>query len=258
MKTAFLITARLKSTRLPKKILLKVRGKPMIVHMLDRLKCAEAINKIIICTSTNPQDDLLEEIALQENVFCFRGSEDDVLLRLFEAAKIHNLSFFANITADCPLIDTHLVDRAVMAFSKTDSDLTKYDNRNGDLPFDCYVIRTRALKKIIQNKIETDTEVWLKYFLSDNTIKIQTIEAEQKYKHAFLKTSIDYPEDYKFIKRVFSELYDSDNLFSLLDVIKLVKKDPTILEINSTQKQLKRWKDHRLSIAGGHHLYRPK
>ena len=249
MKTAFLITARLKSTRLPKKILLKVRGKPIIVHMLDRLKCAEAINKIIICTSTNPQDDPLEEIALQENVFCFRGSEDDVLLRLFEAAKIHNLSFFANITADCPLIDTHLVDRAVMAFSKTDSDLTKYDNRNGDLPFDCYVIRTRALKKIIQNKIETDTEVWLKHFLSDNTIKIQTIEAEQKYKHAFLKTSIDYPEDYKFIKRVFSELYDSDNLFSLLDVIKLVKEDPTILEINATENHLKRWKNHRLSIG---------
>jgi len=249
MKTAFLITARLKSTRLPKKILLKVRGKPIIVHMLDRLKCAEAINKIIICTSTNPQDDLLEEIALQENVFCFRGSEDDVLLRLFEAAKIHNLSFFANITADCPLIDPYLVDRAVMEFNKTDSDLTKYDNRKGDLPFDCYVIRTRALKKIIQNKIETDTEVWLKHFLSDKTIKIQTIEAEQKYKHGFLKTSIDYPEDYKFIKRVFSKLYDSDNLFSLLDVIKLVKEDPTILEINAKENHLKRWKNHRLSIG---------
>jgi len=257
MKTAFLITARLKSTRLAKKILLKVKGKPFIVHMIDRLKRAGSINKIIICTSTNSQDDLLEEIALQENIFCFRGSEDDVLLRLFEAAKTYNLSCFANLTADCPIIDPYLVDRAVMEFSKTDSDLTKYDNR-GNLPFDCYVIRTKALKKIIHNKVETDTEVWLKYFLSDSTLKIQTIEAEQKYKHGFLKTSIDYPEDYKFMERVFSELYDSDNYFSLLDVIKLVKEDPAILEINATENHLKRWKNHRLSIGGGQHLYRSK
>ena len=67
--------------------------------------------------------------------------------------------------------------------------------------------------------------------------------------YGFLKTSIDYPEDYKFMKRVFSELYDSDNLFSLLDVIKLVKEDPTILEINATENHLKRWKNHRLSIG---------
>ena len=102
MKTAFLITARLKSTRLPKKILLEVAGKPLIVHMLDRIKNATSIDKIIICTSTNHQDDPLEEIAGQEQVSCFRGSEEDVLVRLLEAAQSHGLKYFANITADCP------------------------------------------------------------------------------------------------------------------------------------------------------------
>ena len=68
MKTAFLITARLKSTRLPKKILLKVVGKPLIVLMLDRIKHATCIDKIVICTSTNPQDDPLEGIATGKRV----------------------------------------------------------------------------------------------------------------------------------------------------------------------------------------------
>ena len=258
MKTGFLITARLKSTRLPKKILLEVAGKPLITHMLDRLKQANTIDKIIICTSTNAQDDPLEDIATKEGVYCFRGSEEDVLLRLYDAAKAHHLSFFANVTADCPLADPFIVDCAVMEFNKTNSDLTMYDNRKGDLPFDCYVIRTRALKKIIQNKIETDTEVWLKHFLSENNIKIHSIEVEEKYHCGFLKTSIDYPEDYEFMKRVFAELYKPGSIFSLLDVIALVKKKPAIFEINATQKQLKRWKDHRLSIGGGHHLYRTK
>ena len=79
MKTTFLITARLKSTRLPKKILLEVAGKPLIVHMLDRIKRALTIDKIIICTSTNPIDDRLQEVAAKENVSYFRGSEEDVL-----------------------------------------------------------------------------------------------------------------------------------------------------------------------------------
>ena len=68
MKTAFLITARLKSTRLPGKILLPIKGKPLLVHMLDRIKNAQKIDKIVICTSINPQDDPLEEIAMEEGM----------------------------------------------------------------------------------------------------------------------------------------------------------------------------------------------
>ena len=78
-KSTFLITARLKSKRLPKKVLLEVQGKPLIVHMINRIKYAKKIDKIIICTSTNVQDDPLEEITKQENIYCYRGSEDDVL-----------------------------------------------------------------------------------------------------------------------------------------------------------------------------------
>ena len=250
MKTAFLITARLKSTRLPKKILLEVAGKPLIVHMLDRLKRAETINKIIICTSINPQDDPLQNIAEQENIHCFRGSEDDVLQRLFETAKKYTLPFFANITADCPLTDPTLVDRVVIEYLKKPVHLTMYDNTKKDLPFNCYVVQTNALGKVIKNKTVHDTEVWLKYFLSDDKLKINAIDSGKKYHFGSLKTSIDYPEDYEFIKRVFAELYKPGSTFSLLDVIALVKEKPDILEINAGQKQLKRWKGHRLSIDG--------
>ena len=82
MKSAVLITARLKSKRLPKKIIKPIYGKPMIKHMLDRLKLAKNSNKIIICTSTVTQDDPLEKIANQENVICYRGDPEDVLLDL--------------------------------------------------------------------------------------------------------------------------------------------------------------------------------
>ena len=72
---------------------------------------------------------------------------------------------------------------AIKEYNKIDSDITMYDNRNGDLPFNCYIIRTRALKKVIHKKKETDTEVWLKYFLSDSSFKINVIEPGENYQH---------------------------------------------------------------------------
>ena len=245
MKTAFLITARLKSTRLPKKILLEVAGKPLIVHMLDRIKRALTIDKIIICTSTNPQDDPLEEIAGQEQVSCFRGSEEDVLVRLLEAAQSHDLKYFANITADCPMMDPVLIDRAVMEYQKTDVDLLKFDDSNDDLPFCCYVVKVSALEQVCLHKKETDTEVWLKYFTSNLEINIQNIVVEDKYKHKTLKTSLDYPEDYEFIKCVFAELHHPGTCFSMLDIIDLVKKRPDILSINANANLTRRWLHHR-------------
>jgi len=249
MSIPFLITARLKSTRLPKKITLEVMGKPLIVHMLDRIKHSAHIEDIVICTSTNPQDDPLEEIAEKEHVHCFRGSEDDVLERLLGAAKFYDMSNFANITADCPLIDPYLIDRAVEEYKRVNADLIMYDDSNNDIPFNCYVLKVSALEKVCDLKKETDTEVWLNIFRAHESIKIHSINVEEKYRHNSLKTSLDYPEDYEFMKKVFGKLYNFDRVFSLLDVITLVNRNPDILAINANPELLKRWRGHQVSVS---------
>tara|TARA_B100001964_G_scaffold237588_1_gene301414 strand:- start:1864 stop:2610 length:747 start_codon:yes stop_codon:yes gene_type:complete len=246
MSTPFLITARLKSTRLPKKIMLEVMGKPLIVHMLDRIKHSRHIEDIVICTSTNSQDDPLEEIAEKEHVHCFRGSEDDVLERLLRAARSYDMTNFANITADCPLIDPLLIDRAVEEYDKVNADLVMYDDSNNNIPFNCYVLRVSALEKVCELKKETGTEVWLNLFTT-HMFKIHSIIVEGKYRHNSLKISLDYPEDYEFIKKVFGELYDPDRVFSLPDVIDLANRRPDILSINANPELLKRWRGHQIS-----------
>jgi len=231
--------------------MLEVAGKPLIVHMLDRIKNSTSIDKIIICTSINPQDNPLEEVATQENVFCYRGSEEDVLVRLLEAAKTYSLEHFANITADCPMMDPVLVDRAVIEYQKSDADLLKFDNRYLDLPFNCYLIKVSALEKVCRLKKEIDTEAWLKYFTSNPEMNILSIAVENEYRHKTLKTSLDYPEDYEFIKCVFAELYKSDTVFSMLDIINLVKRRPEILNINANPSLLLRWRQHQQRIEEG-------
>ena len=244
-KSTFLITARLKSKRLPKKVLLEVQGKPLIVHMINRIKYAKKIDKIIICTSTNVQDDPLEEITKQENIYCYRGSEDDVLRRLLDAAKHFNLDHFANMTADVPMIDPFLMNESV----------EKYNNLNIDLVYPekdsfgaCYVFKVSTLEKVCKTKKETDTENWEKFFKSYKKLKIHILKVNSERKHKFLKTSLDYYEDYKFIQKIFEELYRPNQVFTNKDIVNLVKKNPYIAKINSDWIHLQRWRKHNKNI----------
>ena len=244
MKTAFLITARLKSKRLPKKIILKVMGKPLIVHMIDRIKHAKNVNKIILCTSTNPQDDPLEKIALTQSIECYRGSEDDVLMRLLCAAKEYNLEFFANITADVPMIDPALIDQGIDEYIHIKPDLVippvGYVGA-------CNVVKVKALESVCKQKDISDTEVWVRYFEKFHA-SIYTIKLDTKYRHMALKTCLDYPEDYEFIQKVFGELYDPIKPFSSLDIIDLVDRRPDLLDVNSNPNHLQRWIGHNKRI----------
>src|SRR5438552_4094356 len=130
MNTVFLITARLKSTRLPQKALVDLAGRSVLGHMIDRLRRARRIDHIVVCTSTHPQDDRLADAAAGEGVGCFRGDENDVLRRLHEAGRAFDADYLLNITADCPLVDPGYADRIVDAYEATGADLI----RSLDLP----------------------------------------------------------------------------------------------------------------------------
>lgn len=232
----FLITARLKSSRLPKKVMLEVAGKPFISHMLDRVKAAKGIDKIVICTSINPEDDPLAQIAKEENVFCYRGSEDDVLTRLYEAALEYKIDFIVNLTADCPLIDPSHIEGVINAYKRTHADhITANRLPTGQ---GLWGIDVEALRKVCEIKNETGTEVWGDYFTKSGFFKVHELEVDPLYEHPTLKTSLDYPEDYTFLQRIFRELYVPGNIFSLKDILTLVRKKPEILSINSHCKGL--------------------
>lgn len=245
MQTSFLITARLKSKRLPKKILLKVNHTPLVVHMINRIKYSSKINKIIICTSTNKQDNPLEKIAQQEGIECYRGSENDVLKRLLYAAKKYKLDYFANMTADVPMIDPTIIDDAVKEYNKTNVDLILPENYcfNG-----CHIIRVSSLEKICKIKKEHNTECWIDFFKTQKNFYIHKLKVKKEKKYRHIKTSLDYPEDYLFIKKIFKNLYNSNKIFTNKDIISLVKKNPELIEINLNKFFLQRWKNHIASL----------
>jgi spore coat polysaccharide biosynthesis protein SpsF len=231
MKIGYLIIGRLKSTRLPKKILLEVEGKPFMEHMFDRVKLSKKTDVIVLCTSTNPQDDPLEQCAKESGVECFRGDEDDVIQRLFNASKKYGLDYILAITADCPLVDPVYADKIVETYEQTQADLiTSFDLPHGAYT---YGIKIEALGKILEIKDSSDTEVWGRYFTDTGLFDIYALPIENpKHNRPNLRMTLDYPEDYEFFKAVYRGLYKKESAFSLDQIIDFLDANPEVPDIN--------------------------
>lgn len=237
MKAAVTITVRMKSTRLPEKAMKKLVGKPMIEHLIERLKYATLPDELILCTSTNPQDNILVEIAKKNHIKWFRGDEMDVLKRLLDAAKKYKIDFIVSTTGDNPLTDPHYIDRLINKFKETDADsITCLDLPLGAFS---YGVKVQALEKVVELKKERDTEIWGVYFTKSNLFKIEKVEVESQLKHPEIRLTVDTPEDFRFMEEIYGRLYREGELIELVDVINLLKENPLLMEINKNIAQRK-------------------
>ena len=119
MKIGLIIQARMNSSRLPGKVMLKVCSKPLIDILIERVKKAKKVDEIIIATTTNKKDDILCEHLKNKNCQIFRGSEDNVLSRYYEASMKFNVNVIIRVTADCPLTDPELIDEMISEYLKS-------------------------------------------------------------------------------------------------------------------------------------------
>ncbi len=241
MKTGYLITGRMKSTRLPKKLILEIEGRQIIRWMIDRLKLSNSIDEIIICTSENSQDDILEEIAQEEKIGIFRGHEDDVIQRLYEASKVYNLDYALNITADCPLVSFEYIDEIISVYKKTNADFI----RTLDLPHGLfsYGLKVEALKKVCEIKNDINTEVWGRYFTDTGLFNVVDIEIPKELIRNDYRLTLDYPADFEFFKKIYAHFGKNTFKTSIKDIINYLDLNSEIVNINKELKKSyqKRW-----------------
>jgi len=237
MKVGYLITGRLKSKRLPKKLLLEIEGKTYLEHMVDRIRLSKRTDVIVLCTSTNSQDDPLEEFAKNNGIECFRGDEDDVIERLYSASQIHDLDYILNITADCPCVDPLYADKIVEVFEKNGPDLiTSFDLPHGAFT---YGIKPSALKKAMEIKDSSDTGAWARYFTDTDTFDVYCLPIDnEKHRRPDIRITLDYPADDEFFRELFSALYKQGQVFSLDEIIDFLNAHPEVVAINAHCEEL--------------------
>ncbi len=117
-----IVQARMGSSRLPGKVLRKIKGKTLLELYLNRVKLNQLIDKIVIATTTKSSDDIIEELAKKLGFDCFRGSESDLLDRFWQCAKKYKADVIVRLTADDPFVDYQVIDRAIKIFNENQAD----------------------------------------------------------------------------------------------------------------------------------------
>jgi spore coat polysaccharide biosynthesis protein SpsF len=254
MATVAIIQARMGSTRLPGKTMMEVCGHPLLWHMLERLRHSKLIDKIVIATTLNSNDDLIENKAKEWGYEVYRGSENDLLDRYYQAAKLYGADPVIRLTSDCPLIDPKIVDNVISEFKKGGYDLVKTDDTypNG---LDTYIYSFKALEKAWKEaKLPSEREHVGPYVINHPELfKVKSLSYPQNLSH--MRWTIDEDKDYELIKFIFEHLFKKNEMFYTNDILALYRDHPEIANINSGiirdegyLKSLK--KDRELQNAG--------
>lgn len=234
MRVGFLITARLKSSRLPLKLLKNLGNRSVVERVIDRAKRVRYISDVVVCTSTSPQDRPLAEVARENQVFCFNGDGGDVLKRLYDAARFYQLDYFVGITGENPLFS---VDLANQMAEKLLTGKYDYVYIKG-LPLGCatYGARVDAMELACRVKQVVDTEIWGYLLYQPDFFNLCEIPAQGILNRPDLRVTIDFPEDYQFVNYLYQNLPPA-SLNNLENVLAFLAEHPEIEEIHKHRKQ---------------------
>jgi len=234
MRTGVFITARLKSSRLKNKIILDLNGKTVIDRIIERAKSVHLADGVVLCTSTNPQDDPLIQHAEKNGIDYFRGSEDDVLDRLLQAAEKFNYDAFVSITADNPLFSVFTSNELIRFYKENQLDFIM--TKGIPIGLFSYFIEVKTLKIVIKIKQENDTEIWGPFVNRPDFFRTGELIVKNCPLAENLRLTLDYPEDYELLNRIFAH-FPTEHNPSIQEVVQLLTEHPDYLEINANQKQ---------------------
>jgi len=233
-----IIQARMGSTRLPKKVMSPIVGHPMLWHIINRLRKSASLDKIIIATTSNKEDDDISKFAEENNIPVFRGSEQDVLDRYYKASKKFNLKNIVRITADDPLKDPVVIDKIIKVYLQGKYDYVSNTIKPSyPLGLDTEVFSFNAIEKAwLEAEKGFEREHVTPYiWMNPDKFKIINVEYD-KDNLSDLRWTVDTKEDLAFVKTVYKNLYKEKEAFLMDDILNLLGEKPKIADINRNVK----------------------
>lgn len=249
MKISATIQVRMGSKRLPRKALKKIVNKTLLEWQIERLKRSLLIDEIIIATSKNTIDDILEKEAKRLGVKCFRGSENDVLERVNKAVNILNSDINLDFFGDSPFVDPFIIDQTIgyllKNYSKLDFVTTALKTTySPGLEVTAY--KSNCITKAHELIPENDPlrEHTGQSIIKINNLIIENLEAPRELKYPNFYFEIDTKEDYLMLSELIQIVVDSYGTnFSIQNLIKVSIQNPNIIKMNIDVER--RWKKYR-------------
>jgi spore coat polysaccharide biosynthesis protein SpsF (cytidylyltransferase family) len=237
MKTVAIVQARMGSTRLPGKVMIDLGGQTVLQRVARRLQRAKLIDEVVVATTTGAADEVIVGECKRLGVDVFRGSEQDVLERYYQAALERKASSVVRITADCPLIDPVLVDETIEIFVGSGADYaSNVSPRTYPRGLDVEVMKTSALAQARRDAKEPHQREHVTPYLYEHPELFQLASHSAAANYSRYRWTLDTPEDLALLQMVYSKLHDRND-FGWQEVIAMMEHEPNLAEINAEVRQ---------------------
>lgn len=236
MKIVATITARMTSERLPGKVLLPCVGRPMLELLVERVRRSRLIDHVVISTTTNRTDDVVEACARDLGIGCFRGSELDVVGRVVGAMEAAEADIVVQLTGDCPLHDWQVIDQLIRLYQANTFDYVSNTLvRSYPRGLDCQVVSLATLQESL--RIAKDAaqheHVCLSIYENPQRFRLFNLMAPPELCYPGQRWTLDTEDDYRFISTIYEALYERDPAFGSRDILQFLEQNPEVEAINS-------------------------
>lgn len=231
-----IVQARMGSTRLPGKVMKPIAGKPLLWHVVHRLRRCRTLDAIAIATSTNPRDDAIESFCSEEGIEVVRGSEDNVLERFALAAKKTHADIIVRVSSDAPFLDPEFVDHLVTALIAQDGDYVVVKPgaacaHDGVDPFSRSALN-KLMRKCAHDPVARE-HVSGYFKLHPDFVRVVHADPDPRLAHEPARLTIDTPDDLAFIEALHERMAAKAGEASLSDLLLLLEREPRLKAMNA-------------------------
>ena len=237
MRKVIIIQARLASSRFPGKVLAELSGKPVIAHVIDRLRAAKNVDDLCVAIPADASDNPLAEALADIGVCVTRGHGRDVLSRYIQAAYETKAQVIVRATGDNALVDWRTVEAQIAEIENNpEVDYVTTDGYPDGVATETFRLKTLEKLDFLARNDDMRKEVTLYLKANENPFVVKHLKAEGEQRWPDLSLSINRPEDLQFIQAIYDRLYKEGELIEIGDVIGLLRDNPALMEINQAQE----------------------
>ena len=231
-----IIQARMGSTRLPGKILSFLDSEnTSLSYTINQLRECKSLDKIVIATTINVEDDIVENFAKKNKVDVFRGDPDDVLSRYYHCAKHYSFSSILRVTGDCPLIDPIIVEKGISIFLKNMYDyVTNTFPRTFPDDNETEIFSFSSLQSAYENAILPSEREHVTPYFRNKKENFRIFNFTNKEDISHLRWTLDYDVDLKLIKAIISKI--NTRPIHMNDILELFRNEPNLKKINQNHE----------------------
>ncbi len=233
-----IIQARMGSKRLPGKVLRKIDKRPMLAYQLERVKLAENYDNLVVATTELEKDKLIVEFCKKNKVDFFLGDENNVLKRFYDCALFYNAKTIIRLTADCPLVDSKVIDKVIDLYEENNVDYAANtippNTRKWPDGSDVEVFSFKVLKEAFEKVTSLPDKEHVTFYIWKNS-KYKTIQLDNNVNWSKFRYTVDYEEDFLLVKKIFKEIKQKKIFGTTAEIVNLIKQK---FDVNIKKKEL--------------------